>query len=118
MAANFKVSNELIRYSILYDFRAGLKAAESYRRLCQAYGQGVVTEQTVRNWFHRFASGNYSIKDESKSGRPTELDDEELLQLVESNPRLTTREMAMKLGTNQSTIVRHLQKLGKVSKLK
>ena len=48
---------------------------------------------------------------------PSELDNEELRKLVESNPRLSTHEMATTLGTDQSTIVRHLEKLGKVSKL-
>ena len=45
MSENFKVSKELIRHSILYDFRAGLKAAESHHRLCQAFGQDVVSHQ-------------------------------------------------------------------------
>ena len=117
MSENFKVSKELIRHSILYDFRAGLKAAESHHRLCQAFGQDVVSHQTVFNWYHRFRSGNYSIEDEIRSGRPSELDNEELRKLVESNPKLTTREMATTLGTDQSTIVRHLKMLGKVSKL-
>ena len=37
MAENFKATKELIRNCVLYDFRAGLKAAESYRRLCRIW---------------------------------------------------------------------------------
>lgn len=117
MAKQFEVSTELLHYAMLYDFRAGLKTAESHHRLCQAFGPDVVSHQTVRNWFKRFKCGNYDIEDKSRSGRPSELDDEALQQLVESNPRLTSREMAVTLGCDQSTIVRHLHTLGKVPKL-
>jgi histone-lysine N-methyltransferase SETMAR len=117
MSKNFQLSKDLLRHSILYDFRAGLKAAESHRRLCQAFGPDIVSATTVRDWFQRFKSGDYSIVDKTKSGRPPELDDGELRQLVESNPRLTTREMATTLGYDQSTIVDRLHKLGKVPKL-
>ena len=46
-----------------------------------SFGQDVVSQKTVENWFNRFKSGNYSIEDEVKSGRTTELDDDELREL-------------------------------------
>ena len=87
MAEKFEVKKELLRYSMLYDFHVSLKAAESYRRLCQAFGEDVVSQQKVNNWFKRFKSGNYNIEDETQSGRPSELDYQALQQLVESNSR-------------------------------
>ena len=117
MAEQFEVKKELLRYSMLYDFRAGLKAAESHRRLCKAFLPDVVSKQTVKNWFKRFKSGNYSIDDETRSGRPSELDNQALQQLVESNPRWTTYEVAAILGCDHSTILRYLGTLGKVPKL-
>jgi hypothetical protein len=76
-----------------------------------------VSQQTVLNWFKRFSSEDNDFEDKVRSGRPSELDDEALQQLVESDPRLTTREMATTLGCDHSTIVHHLRSLGKVPEL-
>lgn len=117
MAKNFEINKEMIRNCIFYDFRSGLSGAESCRRLCAAFGEGIVCHQTVLNWFARFASGNYDTEDQPRSGRPPEIDDNALLQLVESNTRLTTTELAVAMGCGQTTISRHLKSLGKVRKL-
>ena len=45
------------------------------------------------------------------------MDNQALQQLVESNSRPTTYEMAAFLGCDHSTILRHLGRLGKVPKL-
>ena len=109
MTENFEISNKFIRSCILYDFKAGLKAVDSHRRLCSAFGQDVVSYKTVTKWYSYFQLGNWSIEDEPRSGRPSEIDDQALLQLVETDPRQTTRQMATALGCNNSTISRHLE---------
>ena len=62
-------------------------------------------------------AGNETLEDEPRSVCPPELDDDELRELLESDPRLTTRELASKLGCGQTTVVNHLVKIGKVPKL-
>ena len=57
------------------------------------------------------------MKDEPRPGRSSDFDAEALKSLVECNARQSTRELADKLNTSQSTICRHLEKMGKVSKL-
>ncbi len=57
-----------------------------HRRVSQAFGTNVVSKQTVLNWFKRFSSGDYDIEDKVWCGRPSELDDEALQQLVKSDP--------------------------------
>ena len=117
MEGEFEISNKYIRGCMIYDFKAGLKAIDCHRRLCSAFGQGVVSYKTVTTWYTNFQSGNWNIEDEPRSGRPSEIDDQALLQLIEMDPRQSTRQMATSLGCNQSTIVRHLESLGKVQKL-
>ncbi|CAG0892107.1 unnamed protein product [Darwinula stevensoni] len=72
--------------------------ADAHRRLCQAFGEGVISEKTCFDWFARFESGNYCVEDKPRSGRPSEFDDGALLQIVEADPRMTTRDMAAVLG--------------------
>ena len=117
MAKNFEMNNQLIRQFIFYDFRAGLNGAGSYQRLCAAFGSGIICYRTVLNWFRRFASGDFEIEDKPRPGRPSEIDDQALLELVEANTRLTTTKIAATLGCDLSTVSRHLKSLGKVRKL-
>ncbi|XP_054004805.1 histone-lysine N-methyltransferase SETMAR-like [Hylaeus anthracinus] len=58
----------------------------------------------------------YTI-DEPRAGRPSDFDDNLLKAILEQNPRQSTRGIAERLDTSQSTVNRHLEKLEKVSKL-
>ena len=75
MVKKVEISKELLRLYMYYDFKVGLKAAESHRRLCAAFGEDVVHYNTVQSWFKQFSSGNYDIEDQYRSGRPSEIDD-------------------------------------------
>ena len=59
------MSKELFRCCLLYDFKVGLSAAASSRRICQAFGNSAVNERTARHWFQKFRSGDFSVYDES-----------------------------------------------------
>jgi histone-lysine N-methyltransferase SETMAR len=65
----------------------------------------------------KFRSGDRSLKDEARSGRPSEFDEAELQRLLEENPRQTTRALAEHLHCSHSTVEDHLRRLGKVQKL-
>ena len=62
-----------------------------------------------------FLSGDTSLKDEPRPGRSSDFDAEALKSLVECNARQSN--LDFKLNTSQSAICRHLEKMGKVSKL-
>jgi hypothetical protein len=66
--------------------------------------------------FKRFRRGDRSLLNEDRSGRPSTFDDEKLRTLVEENPRLTTREMAVMMNVaSNKTVAIHLHLLGFVS---
>ena len=97
-----------IRHVLLHEFRLGHSAAEAHRNLCQAEGEEVMSVQTCLNWYKRFQSGDFSLEDKEKSGRPVEIDLDKLCNLVEDDPRLSTRYLARVLGCSHSTIDRQL----------
>lgn len=66
---------------------------------------------------YKFRSGDTTLKDEPRVGHPSDFDDNLLKAILEQNPRQSTRGIAERLNTSQSTVNRHLQKLGKVCKL-
>src|SRR6202042_1203323 len=57
------------------------------------------------------------IEDRQRSGRPSQVDEERLKQLVEADPHQTSSELAAVLGLSYRTVINHLHAIGKVNKL-
>jgi hypothetical protein len=55
------------------------------------------------------------LEDNPRSGRPSNLDDDELKRLVEEDPKRTVRELAAILQNSVGSVWNHLQKIGMVS---
>ena len=79
-------------------------------------GQGVLSIRTAQHWFDRFRNGNYELDDQPRSGRPPEVDKDLLKQLIEQDPRLTTRCLAEQLACSHVAVERHLNDSGKTWK--
>ena len=62
----------------------GLKAAETARKINEAFGDGTVSESTVQFWFKRFHRGDESLKDVKGRGRNALL---KLKEVVEAGTR-------------------------------
>ncbi|XP_043260411.1 histone-lysine N-methyltransferase SETMAR-like [Colletes gigas] len=106
-----------IRHVMLWEFQQGNSAKTTAEKICSVYGEGLITDRAVGNWFIKFRSEDTTLKDEPRAGRPSDFDDNLLKAILEQNPRKSTRGIAERLNTSQSTVNRHLEKLGKVSKL-
>ncbi|KAL4719047.1 hypothetical protein ACJJTC_014046 [Scirpophaga incertulas] len=101
--------NEHFRHHLLFAFNRGAKATEAAREICAVYGEGAIAERTARYWFAKFKSGNFDLKDASRSGRPSEFDEVRLDQLL--------HEAAQRKGSNKSTVAEHLHGRFKNSEL-
>ncbi|KAK6744417.1 hypothetical protein RB195_011240 [Necator americanus] len=73
MPRNFKPSSLNLRNVIIFLHLSGREPADIDRRLKEVYEKHVPTRSTVYKWHAKFASGDYSIEDEDRSGRPMEL---------------------------------------------
>ena len=62
-----------------------------------------------KNWFARFCSGDFELKDAPRSGRPTEVDDDKIKAMIENKVRSTTRKIAEKLNTSHTCVERDLR---------
>uniref|UniRef100_A0A914E233 Mos1 transposase HTH domain-containing protein n=1 Tax=Acrobeloides nanus TaxID=290746 RepID=A0A914E233_9BILA len=74
---------------MLYRFEKGYKAAEAFRDLNELFGEGTIGERQVRRWFERFKSSDISLEDEEGRGRPSDFDDQALLDAVEEDESRT-----------------------------
>ena len=104
------------RRCLRYEFKLGHTAALARRNLVKVFGDEIPSQRQCERWFKKFSSGDFGLEDEKHSGRPVKLQADSLIDVVRSNPTMSTREMASKLECKQSTVVRRLKKLGYVQK--
>ncbi|GFU22613.1 mariner Mos1 transposase [Trichonephila clavipes] len=81
------------------------------------HGDEALKEQQCQNWFAKFRSGDFSLKDEKRSGCPVQVDDDLIKAIIYSDRHSRTREIAEKLHVSQTCIENHLKQLGYVQKL-
>ena len=77
--------NEHFRHILLFYFRKGKDAAQATKNVRDVYGEETLKDRHCRNWFHKFRSGDFSLKDEQRSGRPNEVDDGQIKAIIESS---------------------------------
>ena len=92
------------RAILLHEFKLGHKGSEATRNINKASGKNVVNERTVQRCFKKFRSGDISLEDKDRSGRPSTVDDDRLRAIVEDNPRKTVREIAKELEIDIATV--------------
>lgn len=114
---NNTISLKDLRILFLYEFKLGHSAAAARRNIISVFGEGSVSERTIRWWFGKFRSGDLSLKNEPR-GRPRSvLNEDRLRAMVEAKPKTAIRGLAANLGVSATTISRHLAAIGKVKKL-
>jgi [histone H3]-lysine36 N-dimethyltransferase SETMAR len=106
-----------IRHCLLYQYELGNNATQAHKNLTAMFGKKAPIRQSCYDWYIKFDAGDFSLEDDPRPGRPSELKDEDLWELLATNTRASTREMEIELGFDHSTIARHLNKLGLVQKL-
>ncbi|VDO70710.1 unnamed protein product [Heligmosomoides polygyrus] len=80
-------------------------------RITPAVNLSTFVSITLRRLSISFVTDQHSDRS-FRSGRESDVDNER--QLVESDPRRTTRELAEDMGVHYAAIARHLHQLGKV----
>ena len=83
----------------LFEFKMVIK---HQRQL--TFGPETANECTVQWWFRKFHKGDESLEDEEHSGRPLEVDNNQLRAVIEADPLTPTRKVS------------HLKQTGKVRK--
>ena len=73
-----------------------------------------MTDQMCQKWFAKFWAGDFSLDDIPQSGRPVEVDNDQIETLIENNQHYTMWKRADILKISKSNIENHLQQLGYV----
>ena len=99
----------------LYYFKKGKNATETHKKICLVHGEDAVTDQTCQKWFVQFRAGDFSLDNAPGSGRPIEVDSNQIETLIENNQHYTTWEIADMLKISKSSTENHLHQLVYVS---
>ena len=106
-----------IRTIFLSKFKLGRRATETARDINDALSLGTTKKHTAQWWFEKFRTGDESLGDDERSGRPSAVNNEQLRALVEENPRTTLRDIGSRLNVSSRTVGTHMQEIGKSKKL-
>jgi len=106
-----------IRHCMLYEFNLKKNATKATETICSAYGENALNVRTCQMWFARFKAGDFDLNDKEHTGRPLEADDELLKELLDQDPRRSSRELALEMSVSQTTVLNRLHALGKIQKL-
>ena len=71
-------------HTILYDFKKGKNATETQNKISAVYGEGAVTDWTCHKWF-AVSCWKFSLDHAPRSGRPVEVDSNQIKKLIENN---------------------------------
>ena len=74
-----------------------------------------MTDRTCQKWFEKFRAGDFSLDDAPRSGRPVEVDGDQIKTLIENDQRYTTWEIADILKVSKSSTENHLHQIGYVN---
>ncbi|GFW76638.1 histone-lysine N-methyltransferase SETMAR [Trichonephila clavipes] len=75
--------------------------------LSAADSDEALKEWQCQNWFAKFRSGDFSLKNEKRSGRPVEVDDDLIKAIIDSDRHNTTLEEKWPELTNRKAVVFH-----------
>ena len=89
-------------YALLFQERS--KPTKTHKKICAVYGEGAVTDRTCQKWFAKFCAGDLSLDDAPRSGRPAEVDSDQIKTIIENNECYTTLEIADILKIYKSSI--------------
>ena len=87
-----------------------------HKKICAVYGGGSVADQMCQKWFSKFHAGDFPLDVAPWSGRPVEVDSDQIETIIENHQRYTTQEIADILKISKSSVENHLHQLGYVNR--
>ena len=82
---------------------------QAREKLYDVYGEKSLSGRHCQNWFARFCSGDFDLKDAPRSEPPIEVDKNKIKAVIGNNRRSTTRKIAEKLNISHTFVQRHLR---------
>lgn len=95
------------RYSIKFCVLMGKTKSETISMIMNTYGKSSLKKSSIYEWYNIFKNDSKrDVADRQRSGRPntTSVKTEEIRELLQSDRRLTVRDIAAKVGLNTFSV--------------
>ena len=104
---------QCFQHTMLYYFKKGKNAAETYKMMCAVYREGAVTDRTSQKWLAKFCPGNFLWDNAPWSGRPAEVDREQIETLTDNNQLSIPQEIVdiLKISKSVKLLVKMKMKI-------
>ena len=89
------------QHIMLYYFKDGKNATETQKKICVLYGEGAVTDRKCGKWFAKFCAGGFFLENAPQTGRPVEVDSDQIKTLRAVNIILCRRQLTYSKYPNQ-----------------
>lgn len=94
-----------------------VKTTVAVQKIRTAFGNDAISDRTIQKWFKKLSSGDLRLIDETRSGRPKIINNEDLEQVVQTNFTTTCLELEERSSVYDGKIRLHLHQLGNMWKL-
>ena len=109
--------NHKLRVLIWAEWKRKSKTSLAVQNINTVFTHNPTNQRTVQYWYKRFNEGDESCEDESRSGRPVEIDEEQITTLITEQPSISALELAEICDFSPSGIRNALHRAGFSNKL-
>ena len=99
----------------------GIKAVDIHHKVCDIYGEGIMSHRTVCRWVAKFSAWRQQLKDAACPGRPATTTAkgsiEKIQNILKTNARFTRRQLARMTNLLLARVHAILKKHLKVRKI-
>ena len=67
-----------LQHVMFFYFKEGKNVTETQKKICVVYREGAATDQMCQKWFVKFYAGDFSLDNAPWSGRPVEIDSDQI----------------------------------------
>lgn len=115
--SDFVPTNYDLRTSLLFCYRLKKNASESHRMLVEAYGEHAFGRTQCNEWFNKFKSGDFDVRNEERGRPPKKFEDDELQALLDEDDGQTQEMLAEQLNVDRRTVGKRLKAMRKILKV-
>lgn len=115
--SNFVPGNNDLRTALIFCYHLKKTAAESHKMLVEAYGEHALGKSQGFEWFKKFKSGDFDVRNEERGRPPKKFQDRELQALLDDDDAQTQQQLADQLNVTREAVSIRLKAMGKIQKI-
>jgi len=97
-----------IRSAIRFSNSRNVLPSEIHHQVCQVYGDNAMSDGMIRKWVRMFSEGRENVQDETRSGRPSLVNDDlvrKVNERVRDDRRFKTSDLSLHFRQISRTLI-------------